>query len=589
MMNGKELSIVVPPPRKAAENDNGMMGRRRTELKFPETFCKDIRLFDRLVAKMRQGSEQGLTSTQMNPVFTLEVERHYKRDILPAEADSVIEMSKTYAVFDELRRHGRDSVWTYVARNLSRPLALSFETGWAHVVVGNPPWLAFRHMTPELQKRFRDLARGERVYVGGKFATQNDLAALFTVRATALYLRSGGRIAFILPLAALSRGQFENLRSGSFHNARIVWDEVWTMDESVKPLFPVPSCVVFGRRRATAKPIPDTVTAFSGTLPYRDSPEAIADDHLIIAENAPRRAEGVFEGGSTYRRAFRQGATLVPRMLCFIERKVSGRLGSDPTVPYVVSRRTTQEKEPWKSLPGIEHRIEAEFLQPVLLGESILPYRVFRPFEAIVPVTSEGNVLNAQGAAERGASGLSGWMRQAEAVWKMHAESGSMTLIGRWNYHNELSAQFPLAPLRVVYAKAGTLPAACLVQDASVIDHKLYWAVPESEHEGRYLTAVLNSEVARSRAAALQSRGQWGARDFDKVVFTLPIPRFDASDELHADLAAAAREAAKIATSTLLPENAKFQRARKVIRAALIAANVASRIDALVERLLDGK
>jgi hypothetical protein len=33
-------------------------------------------------------------------------------------------MVATYVTFDKLRRDGRDSVWTYVARNLSRPLAL---------------------------------------------------------------------------------------------------------------------------------------------------------------------------------------------------------------------------------------------------------------------------------------------------------------------------------------------------------------------------------------------------------------------------------------------------------------------------------
>ena len=30
---------------------------------------------------------------------------------------------KTYLVYDKLRREGRDSIWAYVARNLSRPLA----------------------------------------------------------------------------------------------------------------------------------------------------------------------------------------------------------------------------------------------------------------------------------------------------------------------------------------------------------------------------------------------------------------------------------------------------------------------------------
>ena len=169
-MHLKELVIRVPPPPEG------------TDLKFPEIFCKDIHLFDKLVARMRQGSEQKMTARQIEPAFKLEVERHYKRDMTKAETEGVREMVATYATFDELCRQGRDSVWTYVARNLSRPLALSFGAGWANVVVGNPPWVAFRHMSADLQKRFRELANGERVYVGGKFATQNDLAALFTVR-----------------------------------------------------------------------------------------------------------------------------------------------------------------------------------------------------------------------------------------------------------------------------------------------------------------------------------------------------------------------------------------------------------------------
>ncbi len=574
-MHLKELVIRVPPPPEG------------TDLKFPEIFCKDIHLFDKLVARMRQGSEQRMTARQIEQAFRLEVERHYKRDMTKAEAEGVGEMVATYTTFDELCRSGRDSVWTYVARNLSRPLALSFGAGWANVVVGNPPWVAFRHMSADLQKRFRELASGERVYVGGKFATQNDLAALFTVRAVFLYLRSGGRIAFVLPLAALTRGQFEKFRKGSFSGARIAWDEAWTMNDDVQPLFPVPSCVVFGRRRAIANPLPDKVRSYSGQLPLRDASETQADAALTAQENAPKPAEGRFTGGSAYRKAFRQGATLVPRMLCLVERKSLGRLGEDPTAPFVVSRRNNQEKQPWKSQVGVEHRVEAEFLHPVLLGESILPYRVWRPFEGVVPVTAKGAVLDAEAAASRGYSGLHGWMSAAEAIWNANAESGSMRLVDRWNYHNELGAQFPVPRLRVVYAKAGALPAACLVRDSSTIDHKLYWCKPSSPREAAYLTAILNSETSRSRVAALQSRGQWGARDFDKVIFTLPIPRFDATVALHNELAAAAAEAERIAAAFELPETVKFQRARRLIRDALTESGVAPQIDNLVARLLD--
>jgi hypothetical protein len=104
----------------------------------------------------------------------------------------------------------------------------------------------------------------------------------------------------------------------------------------------------------------------------------------------------------------------------------------------------------------------------------------------------------------------------------------------------------------------------------------------------KHVTALLNSETARQRGESLQSRGQWGARDFDKVMFSLPIPRFNPSDPHHNAIAEAAREAEKIAASVPLPENIKFQRARGLIRAALTEAGIAQTIDALVVRLLDG-
>ena len=264
-----------------------------------------------------------------------------------------------------------------------------------------------------------------------------------------------------------------------------------------------------------------------------------------------------------------------------------GRLGGNPAAPFVISRRTTQEKKPWKDLPGIERNVEAQFIRPIVLGESILPYRVFRPFEGVVPVTPDGVILDATAAANRGYAGLHGWMRDAEQIWNQNAESGSMKLIQRWNYHNELGSQFPVPGLRVVYAKAGTLPAACLVRNGSVTDHKLYWYAPANEDEGYFLICIMNSEAARKRTEALQSRGQWGARDFDKVIFTLPIPRFDETVPLHGELAAAGRDAERLAASIPLPDGVKFQRARKLVRDALTEAGIAGRIDNLVARLLD--
>jgi SAM-dependent methyltransferase len=587
IIGGKELTIRVPPPPAGGSQSGEKDANGREQLDFPDTFCRDPALFDKAIERMRTGSEAGMTRSQIEAALRRITEQHYRADVTEEQQHAIADLGKTYIVFDRLRREGRDSVWAYVARNLSRPLALASGGGWANVVVGNPPWVALRHMTSDLQKHFRELAKGERIYVGGKFATQNDLSALFTVRAAGLYLRNGGRIAFVLPLAALTRGQFERLRSGSFHTARIAWDAAWTMDDDLQPLFPVPSCVLFGMRRATSRPIAEKVRAYSGDLPFRDSPEEVADAHLRVVNDAPRPSEGTSTGGSPYRNSFRQGATLVPRVLCFVERQSAGRLGGDLAAPFVVSRRSNQEKEPWKSLPGIENRVETEFLHPVLLGESVLPYRIWRPLEAVVPVSGEGEVLDSQAAGNRGYPGLQGWMSKAERVWNEHQSSHS-TLARQLDYYGKLGAQFPIKRLRLVYCRSGTHQASAIVSDhAQVIDFSLYWTSPSSLAEGEFLLCLFNSEELRRRFARYQSRGAWGTRDFAKVMFNLPIPRFDPANPLHKKLSAAAKRAEKIAAAVPLPEAIKFQRARALIRDALNEAGVTEQIDKLVTELLD--
>jgi hypothetical protein len=348
----------------------------------------------------------------------------------------------------------------------------------------------------------------------------------------------------------------------------------------------VPSCVVFGRKRAIGEAMPGRVRAYSGWLPLRDAHEDIADARLTVKENAQAPQAGEFEDGSEYRSAFRQGATLVPRMLSLVERKRMGRLGADPAAPMVVSRRSSLEKPPWRDADGIENQVEAQFLRPILLGESILPYRQLKSFEGVVPV-ADILVIDASLAERAGLSKLAGWMSKAERVWRAHSKNERMTLIERWDFQRGLSNQFPIAPLRVVFAASGTLPSASILRDErTVVEHGLYWATPVSSEEAYYLCAIFNSEAARARAEQYQARGQFGARHFDKVMFNLPIPIFDDKKPLHRELADAGAQAETVAANVELKEGEKFQRARKRVRDALAEDGIGGDIEKLVEKLL---
>ena len=581
MFMGEELVVIVPEKDK---KDNGVNGGPR-DLHFPKSVCEFPDFFDEVLEAMRVASE-GNMRAQAFEARVQAIGKGRGKEIPPLELSV---LRQTYEKLDALRKDGRDTIWSYVARNLSRPLHLSSAEQRADVVVGNPPWVALRHMSKEFQKRFKEVAEGENVYVGGKLATQADLSGLFFAKSVALYLKEGGTIGFVMPLAALTRGQFEKFRSGSFHTKKVQFTDAWTFDDEVQPLFPVPSCVLFAKAaRGLGKPTPKTVTAYKGQLPLRDAHEDVADKHLKVTRNAPAPTEASYEVGSSYRKAFRQGASLVPRMLCLVERIAAGRLGANPEAPHVKSMRSSQEKAPWKTLDGLEGQVEAQFLRPVYRGESILPFRAWKPDLAVIPVPETGEILSSEMAANRGFLHLHDWMSRAELIWTEHG-SGSMNFEEQLDYYGKLSCQFPIARFRIVYAKAGTLPAAAIIDDErAVIHHMLYWMAVRDREEGLYLACTLGSETARKRVENLQAKGQWGARHFDKVMFTLPIPRFDAKNALHAELAAAGAEAEQFAAKVPIPDDLHFQTARRRVREALAQAGVAKRIDALVAKLLDG-
>lgn len=574
-------------------NTRGMMAHRDVPievpdgptLEFPHTVAGDPAKFDAVIGVMLHLSEQDAEPRAL---------RGWLRRQCPVDGRSANILAATYDALRGLRKGGRNHIWGYVARNLSRPVWLSSADQRAHILIGNPPWLSYRHMDKPTQETFKSECRLRSIWAGGKVATQQDLSGYFFARSAELYLRMDGKLAFVMPYAALNRLQFEGFRRGWFGHKKgrtkevfaiVRFTEAWAFDEDVQPLFEVPSCVLFGEAGATG-PLPTTVSAATGTLPRRDAKPAEAEKALTWSE-APWPEGPSEDGGSPYHDRFHNGATVYPRVLSVVQVAPTGRFGGSPSAPRVESRRTRQEKPPWKDLPPLRGTVEAQFLRPLYLGESIAPFRVLQPVLSVIPCDeARGRLLDAQAARVSGYVHLARWLSDAEGLWDELQES-DLSFTEQLNYHSKLGDQFPIPARRVVYAKSGTLPAAAVlrVSEGAVVDHKLYWAAA-SEQEGLYLVAILNSETARSRVAHMQSRGQWGARDFDKLMLSLPIPKFDRTVPLHRSLATGARRAEKVAAQVPLKQGTYFVRARTLIRKALAEDGVSARIDKLVQRLL---
>ena len=552
-------------------------------LRIPAGFAEDQAKYDPGLRTLTEGLEDNASSA--------EVQRRLARIKGVTNADAQ-EMAATFQRLQSLYRAGRDHIWPFVLRNLVRPLWLSRADQKADVVVGNPPWVAYRHLSADMQKNLRDACIATNLWVGGHLATQQDLCALFWARCAERYLRPGGTIAFVLPYAALNRPAFAGLRRGDFRTVSVKIAEAWSFDETVQPLFPVPASVMIGIREPAGN-LPTIIERYTGNPPRRDASEAEADGTLRHAE-APWPPIPTLEGASPYRARFKQGATLVPRRFFFVEYSQASRLGRNPLAPSVKGKVGKLDKAPWNKIDPPEGPVEIAFHRDVLLGEDIGPFRILSTSNCVLPIHGH-EIMDSRAARDHDFRLLAAWLREIETKWSDHAAKNAagqakMTLTQRIDFMKTLSAQLMGARTRVVYTKAGTLLAACVVTcQSTLVDHKAYWAPARSMEEARYLVALLNSETVRRLIAPMQSKGQGGARDFDNLVWELRIPEYSGRSALHRELAAAGAAAEIVAEHTALPEAAHFTRQRRAIRDALIADGVAGHIDTLVARLLRDK
>src|SRR5699024_11463348 len=76
----------------------------------------------------------------------------------------------------------------------------------------------------------------------------------------------------------------------------------------------------------------------------------------------------------------------------------------------------------------------------------------------------------------------------------------------------------------------------------------------------RYVTGILNSSTLVERVRPLQAVGLFGARHFDKYVFSVPFGRYDRSDDKHLKLVSLVAQAEEVAQSVDISGDRKSTR-----------------------------
>lgn len=546
------------------------------DLRFGDHLLKDAHVFDSLVDSLvdEAGRAAGKTTRQLSQGTI--------RRLALDEAD-LPDLNANFVRLKELHEAGRNHIWSYYIRNVSRPAWLARDENRVDVLVGNPPWLSYRHMTSTMQTRFKTLAQDRGFWHNETTATHQDLAGLFVARAVERYLRTGGRFGFVVPNSVVDRDYWGGFRRGAFDGANVAFAASWDLRRIRPHLFPRGSAVIFGSRVATAGPMPARAVIWRGRAPHPHA-GAVAT-HGLTQEIGELAISSDDQPRSPYAKRFSQGANLVPRLFFRVEPAPVSALGVPSGRIAVQSKRSAYEKQPWKELPIHEGTVEDQFLWPTALGEQVIPFGTRKPETFVVPLTQDGRVLS--GADERidGYPGLAEWTRRAEAVWDEHG-NGKMTLAEQIDHMSKLTQQMPVPPLRVGYAASGMhLSAAVLDDPRVIIEHAVYWCAVSTRVEGNYLVGVLNAPVLTELVRPFMSYGK-DERHIDKHVWKLPIPAFDPEDELHQEISQVSAELAEeVATMTFSSDY--FVTVRQLIRDHLVASERGRRLNELVAQLLD--
>ena len=312
-------------------------------------------------------------------------------------------------------------------------------------------------------------------------------------------------------------------------------------------------------------------------------------------------------GNSPYSKYSRNGATIFPRCLFFVEEIESPTIIQAGQTITVNPRRGSQDKKPWRDLDLsaiIGQTIETEHVFDVHLGETLAPYVMLTPLQAVLPLKQSDTKLPAD-AAGVGGIDLGGLERRMRARWRMVGDlwernkspGTNLNLSGRLDYHRELSSQLEWRqdsgdrPLRVVYSSSGAPTAALLSDDESLVENVLFWISCKDVHEARYLLAIINSGTLYEQVARLMPKGQYGARHLHKHLWKLPIPEFDEGNPLHVRISELGRVAGQGATHRL--EQLRHERervtvtiARREIRKWLSASEEGRAVEDAVSELL---
>ncbi|MCF2141476.1 MAG: SAM-dependent methyltransferase [Candidatus Lokiarchaeota archaeon] len=511
------------------------------------------------------------------------------------------------------------------------------------LIIGNPPWLVLNGIpSKEKQLQIKKLGNDLNILLGGRFATSTEITTIFWQKMVNEFLKPGGIIHFVVPASLATGSQHARFRQFLGVEKIEIWDFTvdffrihniclkaqkslhplnklikkthwikFSFDEEHNCLKKIseedylPIMIEFKNKsnksnkslhdtkdnssyrtlqKWTKKKLNSGLSSISNVnnQGFHSSilvGRLISEKQLISLFGRPTPLQISENQHSPYKVLFRQGASLVPRNLLFVEingTQIQPNVETNPHsvflekhkhIPYTIYPNKEAENSKiieispatsiqskkdstWNFNAYTSVRIESKYLFPVAKSTGLLSFCYFQPYMAALPIEISSNSkahifsqvrIPDQPLARKHFTHLS-------KIYTQNLKSGAKItdLFSRLDYGHALSDPKQLQQPKIVFAGIGSNVKAAILHKPAIIDTSLYFYIPSSIDEAYYLIGILNSDFIISFVRLSGSTGANGSlRNIHKAPFKLPIPIYNSNNDIHRQISEKARNIEK--------------------------------------------
>jgi hypothetical protein len=492
-------------------------------------------------------------------------------DLAKSELDELPELSVStignlYRDLHSLRDQNKDGIWARIIRNAFAPIT----SGIFDFVLGNPPWVNWQSLVAEYRSATMPLwvqyglfsLKGHAARLGGG---KKDLAALMLYRSADAYLRSGGRLGFVITQTLFkSKGAgdgFRRFRIGDGAQLGVQTVHDLTRLQPFEGATTQSAVVILQKGPATEYPVQymkwrktRRITGISGAhlLEVRAACEldelaaapidaAKATSPWLTAPPAVTAGVRPVLGASSYR-AF-AGVCTWANGIYWIDVK--------ETAPGGLLRiRNLADEAKDKNVEPVDALVEKTHVHPLVRSRDISRWHAQASTYILVPQDPAMKRGIPEGVLRVQASKTYRYLKRFEPALLERSGMKKYFDAARdpfYSVYNVGTGTF--SPYKVMWRQMVPMITAAVVGPTDdgflgrvppVTQHVVSVIATETEDEAHYICAMLNSAVATSISASYSTGKSFGT---PSMLEHVPIPGFDPVDEMHRDLVRLSRKA----------------------------------------------